>query len=487
MPLTLQRRVNLAGIFDLPLDFFVAAGYSLVDGSANAASVEIDKTALDAVNLFRNALPAQFFEGLRESAGLPPEKGVYTSSVVVLLMILQSLLQGKGTLSGAVQQVLGGVLKQVLPRHKRVAEGTLSPNTGAFSRARCRLPKRVVEMAADRVLEYLLAGHKEALPGSGRQAFLLDGSSVDLPHTPELAKAYPPGGNQNGAAHWPIMRILVAHDLVSGIGLRPASGPMYGSAAVSEQFLAEQCIDRLPEGSIVVWDRNFGIFSVSWYAHQKNHPIVVRLTDSRARYLNGGKLPSRADQWMDWKPSRWDRKAHAELPADACIRVRFIATQVLRRGKVIQLYLLTTLDLPAEQIVELYGFRWNIELDLRSLKQTMHLHSLRSTTPAMAEKELVLAVTAYNFVRGAIYAAARAAAMDPRRISFSRAQDVVNACLPNLQAAGSETEYAAELERILRRIAQCRLPPSHQRQSYRRAVWPRRGNFPKQKPAKEPA
>jgi hypothetical protein len=91
---------------------------------------------------------------------------------------------------------------------------------------------------------------------------------------------------------------------------------------------------------------------------------------------------------MDWKPSRWDRKAHPELPADACIRVRFIATQVLRRGKVIQLYLLTTLDLPAEQIVELYGFRWNIELDLRSLKQTVHLHSLRSTTSAMAESTI---------------------------------------------------------------------------------------------------
>ena len=71
---------------------------------------------------------------------------------------------------------------------------------------------------------------------------------------------------------------------------------------------------------------------------------------------------------MDWKPSRWDRAAHPDLPADACIRVRLIAAPVVRRGKVIQLYLVTTLDLPVEQILELYGFRWNIELDLRSLK-----------------------------------------------------------------------------------------------------------------------
>lgn len=456
-----------------------------MDGSNHTTNLDIDQTALDALKLFQTALPAQFFAQQRQAAGQRPEKGIYTAAVVVWLMILQRLLPGKATLSGAVQQVLTGSLQRILPaKHKRIVEGTLSGNTGAFSRARCRLPKLVVEMAADQVVEYLLAGHKEALPGLGRQAFLLDGSSIDLPHTPELVKAYPPASNQRGASHWPMMRVLVAHDLVSGVALRPACGPMYGSQAVSEQFLAEQIIDRLPEGSIIVWDRNFGVFSVSWYANQKNHPLVVRLTDIRARSLQGGKLPSQADQWMEWKPSRWDRRAHPDLPADACIRIRFIAIQVMRRGKWIQLYLVTTLDLPVEQILQLYGFRWNIELDLRSLKQTVHLHSLRSTTPEMAEKELVLGVTAYNFVRAMIWVAAQAANIDPRRISFSRAQDVVNACLPILQAARSEEEYAVELERVLRRIAQCKLPQSHHRPSYGRAVWPRRGNFPKQKPAR---
>jgi hypothetical protein len=97
-----------------------------------------------------------------------------------------------------------------------------------------------------------------------------------------------------------------------------------------------------------------------------------------------------------------------------------------------------------------------------------------------------LGVTAYNFVRAAIWAAAQAANVDPRRISFSRAQDVVNACFPILQAARSrsEEEYVVELEQMLHRIAQCKLPQSHHRKSYARAVWPRRGNFPKQKPAR---
>jgi hypothetical protein len=164
----------------------------LVDGSSHTTNSKIDQTGLDVLGLFQAALPEEFFEQQRQAAGQPSEKGIYTAAMVMLLVILQRLLPGKGTLSGAVQQVLSGAWNGVLPRHKRIAEGTLSGNTGAFSRARCRLPKRVVEMAADRVVQYLLAGHKEALPGLGRQAFLLDGSSVDLPHTEELVKAYPP-------------------------------------------------------------------------------------------------------------------------------------------------------------------------------------------------------------------------------------------------------------------------------------------------------
>ena len=454
------------------------------DGSTKN-TIEFDKTALNALALFQAAAPASFFEQQRQVANLPPEKGVYTAAVVVALMIMQRLVQGKGTLSGAVQQLLSGALGELLPGHKRVQEDTVSSNTGAYSRARKRLPPAVAEGVSDRVAEYLLADRKEALPGLGRQAFLLDGSSINLAHTAEILAVYPAASNQYGDSHWPVMRVAVAHDLVSGIAMRPAYGPMYGDEAVSEQALAEQIINRVAGGSILVLDRNFGTFAVSWDAHRNKHDFVVRLTDARARSLLNGNLPQQADQWVDWIPSRWDRKAHPHLPADACLRLRFLSTQLVHKGQRIQLYLLTTLDLDRQQIVQLYGFRWQIELDLSSLKQTADLHSLRATTPAMAAKELVLAVTSYNFIRAAIHIAAQAAQIDPRRISFSRAQDVVNACLPNLRSAGSQQEYDRELAKILRRIAQCKLPQTSHRPSYPRAVWYHTNAFPKNKPRRQ--
>ena len=99
----------------------------------------------------------------------------------------------------------------------------------------------------------------------------------------------------------------------------------------------------------------------------------------------------------------------------------------------------------------------------------------------MVAKELVLAVAAYNLVRGTMCAAAHAAGIDPRQLSFSRVQDVVNACLTSLADADSPEAYQRVLDRMLRRAAQCKLPRRPQRPSYPRAVWPRRNNFPKRK------
>ena len=176
--------------------------------------------------------------------------------------------------------------------------------------------------------------------------------------------------------------------------------------------------------------------------------------------------------------SRWDRQRHPDLPPDASVRGRVIACQVWNQGHLIQLYFFTTLTLPVVQIAELYGYRWNIETDLRCLKQTVRLHSLTARSVDMVAKEL--GATAYNLVRATMYAAARVAGMDPRQLSFSRVQDVVNASLPNLMAADSPAAYQRLLERMLRRAAQCKLP-QRQRPSYPRAVWPRRQSYPRRR------
>ena len=88
---------------------------------------------------------------------------------------------------------------------------------------------------------------------------------------------------------------MVWHDLSSGLALYPRWGAMYGANAQSEQALAAAGMDQLPPGAVVVADRNFGVFSMDWEAAQRDHGVVVRLTQARAYKLVGGPIAQALD------------------------------------------------------------------------------------------------------------------------------------------------------------------------------------------------
>lgn len=435
------------------------------------------------LRLFQDAAPPDFFDQLSTRHTLPAG-GIYHPALVVWLMLWQRL-QPKGTLSAAVQQVVRGEPAELMRPHKRVREKRVSNATGAYSRARNELPVEAATQVADRIFAHLMTSRKPLLTGLSGPVFLLDGSSLSTPHTPQLRDRFPPASNQHGESHWPTLRIVVAHDLASGLAVRPEWGPMFGPQACSEQALTETLLKRLPAGSVVLADRNFGVFSVAWKARQKGLPVLVRLTEVRARKIAGvnseAVLAGGMDRSVEWRPSREDRRAHPELPADAVVRGRLITATVERAGKQIPLYLFTTLEIPAAQVVELYGRRWNIETDLRSLKQTVRLHQLTSQSPEMIAKEILLAFSAYNMVRGVQSAAAAKAGIEARQLSFSRVQDVVNAWLPLLATIQEPDRYDEEVQRMLSYAARCRLPKRRTRPAYPRAVWGRKQEFPKRK------
>ena len=129
-----------------------------------------------------------------------------------------------------------------------------------------------------------------------------------------MIKAFSPGCNQHGKNHWPVMRIVVFHDVFSGLALRPSWGAMYGDTAVSEQALAEQSLEGLPREAVVLGDGNFGIFAFAYAVGQSQRPMILRLTKARAQKVLGSELVEGTDQKVIWRASRWDRDAHPELP-----------------------------------------------------------------------------------------------------------------------------------------------------------------------------
>jgi hypothetical protein len=416
-------------------------------------------------------------EYLQKQMRMKVRRSIYTAPVVIWLMILQRL-QPRGTLTSGVAALLSGAADGLLSRCERARQKRISRRTGGYSRARQRLPK----LLCRQVLAELIARLRELLsPGQGPAAYLLDGSSLELEASPSLRKAYPPAENQHGRAHWPVLRIAVLHELETGLAEEPQWGPMYGPAAVSEQQLAEQLMDALPSGSILVGDRNFGVFSIVWQARQRHLDVVMRLTDERARKLLGEPI-SREGEWaVQWTASRFDGRRQGGMPEGAVVPGRLIARRIGRGKSQEWLYLFTTRTVAAAEEVALYGKRWKIENDLRSLKRTVRLHHIAARNESMMEKELLMAVAAYNLVRAVMALAARRHNLEPRQLSFTFVLDLVQAAWPRLQAATDPDVYRDEVLRLLDAAAQGTHPKRKKAHSSPRAVWHRRHTFPARK------
>jgi putative transposase len=407
-------------------------------------------------------------------------RGIYTLVVVLWLMIWQRL-QPRATLSHAVRQLAQGRGRSLLSACKRVRENRISTSAGGYCQGIQKMPKLVPQQVTRDIVAQLSRQISEPWPGLEGPVYLLDGTSLQLPHTRKLVRAFPPASNQHGSSHWPILRLVVLHDLGSGLALYPRWGPMYGDRAMSEQSLAAAAMDQLPARAVVVADRNFGVFSMTWEAAQRQHGVVVRLTGARACKLMGGPICQSGERWVRWQASRWDKPQAHRWPLGAEVSGRLIAARVGRGQSKSWLYLFTTLVLPAEQIVELYQQRWNIETDLRALKRTVHLEQLSARSADGMEKELLTAICAYNLVRTVMCLAARRAKIPTRRLSFTGVLDVVNTAWPRLVAAPTQQAHDVEFERVLDWAAACKLPRRRKRRCYPRRVWRHGFQFPTRK------
>jgi hypothetical protein len=461
-----------------------------VDGAAEffdlaentSTGIDIAASKADVWSLFQQLLPLDFIWRALRQAQVRENNRVYHSGVVIWLMICQRL-QAQGTLETALLELLSALPASFWPFPCKRMEMAVQPQglclskqTGAYNHARQGLSLCVVEHCFDHALQQLMA--TTSAPDR-RPAFFFDGTTVRMPHCNELVKAYPPTSNQHGESHWPLLRLLVAHELYTGLAMRPEWGPVNGPGAVSEQGLLERVMDRLPEQAIVAGDANFGVFSVAYAAQQHGHALLLRLTVARAMRLAGGALQNGTDRLMEWKPSREDRRAHPEFPAGACVKGRLIVRQV-RPGNgdsPILLALFTTLQDAVEEVAGLYGQRWNIEVDLRTLKGELKLDQLTCTSVEMVAKEIDVAMLAYNLVRAVMWLAAGRAGLEPRAFSFIQVRNVLQAFLPRIMADPDTRSRQKRYEDMLYYLDQCKLRP-RKRAACPRAVWPKPKAYP---------
>lgn len=392
---------------------------------------------------------------------------VFTASVTIFLMIYQRL-HGQAALQTAVDAFL--LQPELFGRPEHSRQETLSANTAAYSRARSRLRAPLLRSLAVTTADLLIQAARD---GDDRPVWIFDGTTVSLPHTPDLARAFDPGRNQHGKNHWPIVRMVVAHDLASAAMLLPEWGPVHGPQASDEVGLARGLFPRLPGPALLMADRNFGIFAFFHEATQAGHDVVTRLTAPRFHARVRKAEPVEPGCWtLDWRPSAAERATRPDLPPDAVVRL-WLYDVPLPDGT--HLFLAATEPRDPQAWAELYRQRWRIENDIRDVKQTLELGRLSVRSEGMWEKELAVGTLTYNLVVQVRRLAAKRANVEPRRISFAGTLSLVRALLES--GPHSPEEWEALFERTLRGAAQRKLPNRPGRTSPR-TVKRRPGRYP---------
>jgi hypothetical protein len=335
-----------------------------------------------------------------------------------------------------IEQVLGAdhscqkAVAQGLSARVALGQTPCSLNTGPYCKARKRLALGLVERLGREVGARLMAAQPAPWLWHGRNVKLVDGTTVSMPDTTENQEAFPQSRAQKLGLGFPLARLVGIVSLSCGAVLEWATGPCEGKKT-GETALLWALMDKFFRRDVVVADRYFaGYFGIA-RLQQQGVDVLIRQHQRRHTDFRRGRRLGKRDHVVTWdrpqRPSWMDQANYATMPESI----------VMREVRVADLTLVTTLLDPDEvgklELVELYGQRWQIELDFRSIKTVMQMEILRCKSPDMIRKEIATHVLAYNLVRTVMAQAACLAHVVPRQLSFKAALQVLSAFEENLR------------------------------------------------------
>jgi DDE family transposase len=377
---------------------------------------------------FAHVLPEENIQAAFDDEGVAfaqEEDDVYTPPVTLWAFLSQVLFKDEQrSCVAAVSRVV--VLLVALGKE-------LSDNTGAYCRARAKLPETVIRRLALQVADDCERALPDAWLWHGRQVHLVDGTTVSMPDTEANQEAYPQHTAQPQGLGFPIARMVVllslATAMVSGMALGPYAGKETGETALLRELFA-----RLHPGDVLLADRYYGSYFLIAMLRALGVDFVVRLHHLRHADFRRGRRLGHGDHLVWWKrpakPDWMDRATYDRIPE--AIQVRELEVHVDQPGFRTESFVVVTTLVDATQftrddLAELYQRRWLAELDIRAIKVTLGMDVLRCKSPEMVRKEIWTCLLAYNLIRRSMLQAADSSGRSPRALSFTAAMQKIAA------------------------------------------------------------
>jgi len=357
------------------------------------------------------------------------------SPLVTLWVFLGQVLSSDHSCRGAVARLIAHRVSQGQP--------ACSAETGAYCQARKRLPERFFSAVACLVGRSLDSQVDQKWLWKGRRVYMFDGTTVSMPDTPQNQEAYPQTDTQKPGLGFPIARLGAITSLSCG-AILSLGFCRYAGKGQGEISLLRRMWDLLRPGDVLLTDSLLSTWTEILQLQQRGIDYVGRLNKStrKADFRKGRRVGKKDHVVRWWKPTtlrRVDRATYNSLPE--FLEVRELRIRVDNPGfrtdhVVVVTTLLDAKEYSKSDLATIYFARWNNEVDLRSIKDTMQMGILRCKTPDLVRKEVWTHILAYNLIRSIMAQAAFQHAIHPRTISFKGTIQTLEAFQPLIDLQG---------------------------------------------------
>lgn len=341
--------------------------------------------------------------------------------------------------------------------------GSVDGDTGGYCQARGRLPLDILA----RIRHAVAAGADKLLPQAqqlwhGLCPKVIDGTTVTMPDTPKNQREYPQSRSQKPGCGFPLMKIVGIFSLSSGVLLDYRKGNKHRH----ELALLYKMLDHFKPRDLAIADRGFCNFVLIATLLLRGVGSLFRLHQARHVDWRKGKRLGKNDRLFTWskppqKPRYLPQYLWKLIPSELPVRV--LRFQLKVRGyRPESVTLATTMidaDIyPAEQVAQLYGRRWKIELWFRDIKTSMGMEVLRCKSPKMVHKELEMFLIGYNLIRALMTEASAIHDVPLDRISFKGTVDATRQYSIAIAQARSKKKQQELVIDLLRVLANDELP-----------------------------
>lgn len=385
--------------------------------------------------------------------------GVFHTAIVLWAFLSQALRSGK---EASCQSAVARISAFLAKTGKKIPDS----NTGDYCKARAKLSEVALRELSAQVASRTDQKAREDWKWKGKQVFLVDGFTFQMPDTKENQEAYPQHNAQKPGLGFPIARVTSLLSLATGCVADAAIGP-YKGKGTGETSLFKQLFSSLKAGDVVVADRHYCTYWLICYLMKLGVHVCFRKHHARHTDFRKGNRLGKKDHIVTWprsaRPQWMSKEEYAQLPKE--IRLREIEYVIEQPGRKQEPFIIVTTMLneteentaSRDEIANLYGFRWNVELDIRSIKSYMNLGFLRCKSPEMIRREFWITMLAYNLIRSTIALTAHMFNKHPRQISFTSTCQYVLASWHEFKSLTSHEARAAYCQQILHAISSCQV------------------------------